>query len=837
VLWLHASNSARFYQSLRDIANQLKICDKQEGDRKEADLLLLIQKRLRRANKEDWLIVLDNADDADFLLEPPATSNEAEPMQRRIDHFNSEHGSMIITTRSKREALKLVHASRVIEVGPMSEDEAEALLEDKLGHASMDNRQLAVALECMPLAITQAAAYILEMGSMCSVKRYHEKMERSRKSRTSLLRREVPLPDRDSEASNSVLITWQISFEHILNFRKSAADLLSLMSFCDRLAIPETLLQADINDGEPSECTSDFDDDIVILRSFLFISDTTSARSWQMHRLVQDATQAWLCENGNFEKPFHLFVHRLWTSFPTGDFNNWPVCETLFPHARSAVEHAPVNQEVLLEWASLMYNSAWYASEQGNFLDALKMATASMEVRAKELGEEDKLTLRSTAMVAGTNRSQGQWKEAEMLEVKVMETTRTVLGAEHPSTLTSMANLASTYRNQGRWKEAEELEVKVMETSRMVLGAEHPSTLTSMNNLASTYWNQGRWEEAEELDVKVMETSRTVLGAEHPDTLASMNNLASTYRNQGRWKEAEELDVKVMQTSRTVLGAEHPDTLASMNNLASTYWNQGRWEEAEELFVKVIETRRTVLGAEHPDTLTSMANLASTYSNQGRWKEAEELFVKVMETRRTVLGAEHPSTLTSMNNLASTYRNQGRWKEAEELDVKVMQTSRTVLGAEHPDTLASMNNLASTYWNQGRWEEAEELFVKVMETRRTVLGAEHPDTLTSMANLAFTLRDLGRRQHALSLITSCVDRSLAVLGVEHPDSEGYTLVKTHWEKEDSLLAEEEADGLISDKPVGRGRRTTQLPSNFSIMFLILAGVVVILAICLRQHIG
>jgi len=609
VLWLHASNSARFYQSLRDIANQLKICDKHEGGRKEADLLLLIQKRLRRANKEDWLIVLDNADDADFLLEPPATSNEAEPMQRRIDHFNPEHGSMMITTRSVREALKLVYANQLIEVGPMGEDEAEALLEDKLGHASTDIRRLGVALECMPLAITQAAAYISEMGLMCSVKEYHEKMERSRASRTSLLRRKITLPGRDREASNSVLLTWQISFEYILRVKKSAADLLSLMSFCDRLSIPETLLQADVKDGRLSECNSDFDDDIAMLRSFLFISDTTSARSWQMHRLVQDATQTWLCDNGNFEKSLHLFVHRLRTSFPTGDFDNWTVCDTLFPHARSAIEHAPVNQEVVLEWASVMYNSAWYAGEQGNFLDALKMATASMEVRAKELGEEDKLTLWSTAMVARTNRSQGRWKEAEELEVKAMETWRTVLGAEHPDTLTSMANLASTYWNQGRWKEAEELFVKVMETRRTVLGAEHPSTLTSMANLASTYQKQGRWKEAEELEVKVMETSRTVLGAEHPDMLASMANLASTYLNQGRWKEAEELFVKVIETSRTVLGAEHPSTLTSMNNLAVTYSKQRRWAEAEALQRVVVSVCKDKFGLHHPNTSSAISTL------------------------------------------------------------------------------------------------------------------------------------------------------------------------------------------------------------------------------------
>jgi tetratricopeptide (TPR) repeat protein len=562
VLWLHASNPARFYQSLLDVANQLKIHGKSE-----ADLLLLIQKWLRHDGKGKCLVVLDNADDACFLLESPAVPSDAEPMQARIKFFSSEHGSMMITTRSRREALKLVYVSQLIEVGPMSEDEAEALLKDKLGHASTDNRRLVVALDCMPLAITQAAAYILEMGLMCSVKQYHEKMERSRTSRTSLLRREVPMPDRDTEASSSVLLTWQISFEHILRIRKSAADLLSLMSFCDRLAIPETLLRADVEDGEPSECISNFEDDIATLRSFLFIADPASARSWQMHRLVQDATRAWLCGNDSFDQPFHLFVHRLWTSFPNGQFANWPVCYTLFPHARSAAEHRPVQEEVLLEWASVMYNSARYAREQGNFTDALMMATASMEVRTGELGRVHKLTLWSEGMVA------------------------------------------STYRDQGRWKEAEELEVKVMETSRTVLGAEHPSTLTSMANLASTYWNQGRWSEAEELDVKVMKTSRTVLGAEHPDTLTSMANLASTYRDQGRLKEAEELDVKVMKTSRTVLGAEHPDTLMSMNNLAVTYLDQTRWAEAEAFQKVVVTMCKDKFGPHHPNTSSATCTL------------------------------------------------------------------------------------------------------------------------------------------------------------------------------------------------------------------------------------
>ena len=221
-------------------------------------------------------MVLDNADDASVLLEPLATPGEAaQTSQRRIDYIPScDQGSVLITTRSKSEALKLVYNSEMVDVLPMSEDEAEALFVKKLGHSSAEDRLFVRALDRIPLAIAQAAAYIRERGPRCTVQQYREEMERSRASRTSLLRRHVPLPNRDREASNAVMLTWQISFEHIYMSRRSAAELLSLMSFCDRLAIPEKLIRTDINDTDSPATPSTFEEDIVILRSFSLVSET-----------------------------------------------------------------------------------------------------------------------------------------------------------------------------------------------------------------------------------------------------------------------------------------------------------------------------------------------------------------------------------------------------------------------------------------------------------------------------------------------------------------------------------------------------------------------------------
>jgi hypothetical protein len=66
------------------------------------------------------------------------------------------------------------------------------------------------------------------------VAKYLEKHKKSDHKRTSLLNHPEGHHWRDWEAKYSIIVTWQISFEHIRQTRPSAADLLSPMSFFDR---------------------------------------------------------------------------------------------------------------------------------------------------------------------------------------------------------------------------------------------------------------------------------------------------------------------------------------------------------------------------------------------------------------------------------------------------------------------------------------------------------------------------------------------------------------------------------------------------------------------------
>ncbi|KAJ5585729.1 hypothetical protein N7450_005516 [Penicillium hetheringtonii] len=796
VFWIHASNADRFEESLRDLAEQVKI---PRRDEPKANIFRLVRNWLQNRKMKKWILILDNIDDDWFIHKPITTAldiqtnNSSNTATRPLLEYlpRTSNSSVIVTSRSKEIALKLADHKDLIEVQPMTKTEAIALLEKKLDLPGENEGivKLAEALEFMPLAIVQAAGYIIHRSPRCSVSQYLEQLRKDDCEATKLLNHEAGYLYRDWEAKNSILLTWQISFDHIRQIRQSAADLLSLMSFFDRQGISENLLriqkkerkkknlnqpeepadissvwrsnffsrfarwkkkksiiEEDADSSSESELDDDFENDIATLRDYSLIYIGEDRTMFTMHRLVQLTARVWLTNQGQIEQWKEQFINNLCQEFPIGEYENWERCRQIFPHVKSAILQRPDSQDSLRQWATLLYKGAWFAWRRGNILDVREMASKSRKERLTIFGGDSKEALDSTIM------------------------------------------LAMVYSLEGSWEEAEKLQGQVMETSKTKLGKDHPNTLISMGHLASTYSRQGRWKEAEKLFVQVMETSKSKLGEDHPDTLMSIGSLASTYRNQGRWEEAEKLEIYVMETSKTKLGEDHPNTLSIMANLASTYSMQDRWEEAEKLFVQVVDTSKTKLGEDHPDTLMSIGSLASIYRMRGRWKKAQKLFVQVMETSKTKLGEDHPDTLSIMANLASTYRNQGLWEEAEKLEGQVVKTSKAKLGQDHPNTLISMANLASTYSMQGRWEKAEKLEIYVMETSKTKLGEDHPNTLSSMANLAFTWKTLGRTVDAIDLLRDCLAKQRAIYGPNHPAAMSISETLLKWKGKFNIVA-------------------------------------------------
>jgi tetratricopeptide (TPR) repeat protein len=562
----------------------------------------------------------------------------------------------------------------MLEVLPMDEDHAFAMMQKKIGMQDQrdDIMRLATALDFMPLAMAQAAAYIHKRAPRCSVQQYTEKLHRSQKSKLSLLNRDETDLRRDREACNSIISTWQISFEHVRNVRPSAADLLSFMSFFDRQAIPEALLlastipgsddvgescedddprQNDLGDSQSDSDsrTDELEEDIQLLRDYSFISVTSDSALFEMHALVQLATQTWLRDNATYFQWRDKFIEVLDGKFPARFTEDWPKAENLYPHAFAALQLGTTGTHAQPLLASLLYNAGHYAYWTCAYENAERLWSTSLRISTQNFG------------------------------------------SEHPQTRLRMGWLAQTYFVQRRLEKAEELSLQILKLPWSYQCFGEIDSLKCMIRLTQIYRWQNRLQKAEQLSLKILEQC----SHDDEDLMAAMENLAITYRFQERWEEAEQVLLQAVRIAKKSDGSDMIlYALDSTHALGLLYVEQGRLHEAERNLLQVQDERQTVLGNHDLATLKAMHDVGGVYLKQGRLDEAEMAFSRVHQSMAAHVGADHPSTLDTMEALAEVYREQGRVDAAKELYTRIVESRKSTLGADHPDTLNTMMSLS-----------------------------------------------------------------------------------------------------------------------------------------------
>ncbi|KAJ5508235.1 hypothetical protein N7527_010378 [Penicillium freii] len=720
-----------------------------------------VKTHLSQESAGRWLLILDNADDTHLW-----TKNETNLYPLKDYLPQSPQGFVVVTTRNRKIAVRWA-ASEVISIPQMDLNTATHMLGHSLiqaepaeDHGTSVIAKLLQELEFLPLAISQAAAYINENG--LGVADYLSLLEEQEEDVLELLSEDFEDQWRYSAIKNPVLITWLISFNQVRQLNTLAANYLSFMACIHPKKIPFSLL--------PSASSRKARTDALgLLHAYSFVEYQNGSQMVSLHRLVHIATRNWLRSEGSLNHYILEASSRVNEVLPDSDPQNRMLWRELLPHAQVILNQNECHlnheeREELLEKVGLCLQS------DGRDRDAEPLLLELIAKKKERPGTENGELLSCSASLAATYRNRGKWKDAEKLGTHVMEESMKVFGVEHPRTAATMADLSSTYSKLGRWKEAKELDLKILHIREKVLGSDHPDTVTTLADLASSYWYEGQREKAERLEIQVLETRKRILSPDHPDTLDAMARYASTLSSRGQYNEAEDLLIHIAGVQKGSMGLEHPDTISTLAELGSTYKNHERWEEAESLGSQVLELRREFLGPEHPDTLTAMSNLAGVYWSQNNWAGAEELEQQVLEANKRVVGIDHPLTVGAMLNLAATYSSQGRLVEAEALEDQVLGTRMKTHGPQHPDTLTAMANLALTYWRQNRWDKAEELETKVLETRRNILGSEHPHTLILMSNLIGTFVSQKKWEEAQNLATQLLESQKRSLGEDHPNT-------------------------------------------------------------------
>ncbi|KAH7489289.1 hypothetical protein FOMA001_g2301 [Fusarium oxysporum f. sp. matthiolae] len=642
VFWVPALSRASFEQACVQI---IDTCNIPTTNNNNADAVESVRQYLSSKRAGKWLLVVDNADDAQTVM---GSVGAESGIYRSLPH--SDEGRILFTTRYRKLAIS-VAGRNIVEVPAMSRDEARSYFQGAMiQEVSSSNEQvmnhLLTLLTHLPLAITQAAAYLNE--NEISLMEYLQLFENTDRDRIELLSVEFQDDTRYEQSQDPVATTWFISFNQIRRADELASRILMFLAYVEPKGVPQSMLP----EGESQQQLTRA---IGTLCGYKFLDRRGSSEVFDMHSLVHLAIKSWVAENDSEKEQSQAAIARLEEVFPTDEWENRDVWRQYLPHAIKLLRYSED------DWSEELCKLGYWAGRcllvDGRVTEVVELLEHVVAVRRTMLAENHPSRLASQHTLAIAYEANGQIKEAVKLLEHVVAV-RTTLAENHPDRLTSQHTLAIAYEANGQIKEAVKLLEHVVAVRKTTLAENHPDRLTSQHTLAIAYEANGQIKEAVKLLEHVVAV-RTTLAENHPDRLASQHALALVYQANGQIKEAVKLLEHVVAIKRTTLAENHPSRLASQHALAMVYQANGQIKEAVKLLEHVVAIKRTTLAENHPSRLASQHELARAYEANGQIKQAVKLLEHVVAIEAEILAEDNHSRQLSKDLLQCCYERLG----------------------------------------------------------------------------------------------------------------------------------------------------------------------------------
>lgn len=514
-------------------------------------------------NDEDhghWLLILDNADDTEMFFPKPVLDSSPDENISTTGLASylprSSKGSILITTRNKILGKDLANGNMPTEIEHFTPEDAEILLRAKVPQdrwEETDASKLVEALGCLPLAITQSAAYVSNYN--VSLKEYFAEVENDDLNLKDYLSEDLQDPRRELGSPNSVFRTWMLSFNQIRHQSPKAAQILSLMAVLDRQGVPKSLLRKE------NDRSIDFTTALGTLQAFCLIKPEVGGDTFMMHRLVQLSTQNWLEMEGTHLAYKGKALEMLSAKFPSGEYRTWKICESLLPHAEVVLKYSCTAESRRLDRASLLFYVAWYSLQQGRLDIAQIYAKECYEV-FQMLSDGDHIMILDCLILIGMGQIvKGDHEAAETMLRQALHKYETVLGKENQAVLRSQDLLAESLDFQGKYKHAEKLYQQVYKVREKRLGMEHIDTLRSVQNSSRVFERLGSFDAAEEWRRRALKGFEEILGELHPHTSGAAGSLAMILEHQRRFDDAAPLYQRACAGFKDALGPDNQHTL------------------------------------------------------------------------------------------------------------------------------------------------------------------------------------------------------------------------------------------------------------------------------------
>ncbi|KAH7304625.1 hypothetical protein BKA65DRAFT_359589, partial [Rhexocercosporidium sp. MPI-PUGE-AT-0058] len=161
VFWVHADSEARFTLDCTKISRVAG----SSPDLKGEDLLMAVQQWIEQQN--DWLLILDNADDLRIFKKAYSNAQDQQRQNPELLRFvpKSRTGTVLWTSHDGSILDSIIGTKQGIKVGSMTNHQSWKLFQllsgrDNTELPRAEDKLLIVLLERLPLAISQAASFM-----------------------------------------------------------------------------------------------------------------------------------------------------------------------------------------------------------------------------------------------------------------------------------------------------------------------------------------------------------------------------------------------------------------------------------------------------------------------------------------------------------------------------------------------------------------------------------------------------------------------------------------------------------------------------------------------------
>ncbi|MFV2101665.1 FxSxx-COOH system tetratricopeptide repeat protein [Micromonospora sp. LOL_024] len=732
VWWIPAQDRETVQAALGELAQEINVADSVGAA--EAAVAALSAPRGAIAR---WLLIYDNADDADVLA-------------GLLPRLGAGH--VLFTSRDDGSS----NLPAPLEVAAFTGDESTAMLRRTLGISAEDARAIAAAVEHLPLALRLATAWIrertrtlegegvpnLEAVGLCVAELLdwlrssgeEEPTERIPGSRTSTVARvlDITLDTlRDTEfgplAIRVAEIAAFLSPEGIGFPLLRSVPMLTQLAAAAGVDAEELLLDA----GEV---------DLVLTvgtRFALFDIDWGRGAALRMHRAIQVLLREAIPEPQRRER--HRQVLRGLAGYaptdPEADDRHYlPVFEELqrhlVPSGALTADEPPVRHWVVKQLRYLFFfgdSDAWHS--------AVRVAQQVCD-RWTATGDFDQLTMRLFVQTANLHRMLGRHQEALRLDERVLSEQRRRHGLRHFRTLIVGRGRGGDLRGLGRFEEALVEDQATLVGYQEVLGDDHPNTLMAINNLAIAFQLMGDAREALRLANQLLGRWMSLFGPEKPETWQASCLVGTLEREAGEYGLSLATLRETLERVHELQSAKHLDELRVNRSLAVTERRLGLGIAAKKRSIETFRGYRDRFGEDHPITRASLLSMAVDYYRAGDAGIAVEHANRCLRGYKRQLETGHPFTAVCSVNLGLFQRGAGEYDQAVGDGERGLRTLRARLGDTHPWTLTATTAQAGHLAARGDLTDALRVQEDTHHTCLRYLGRRHPCTIDAAANLA-----------------------------------------------------------------------------------------------------